>query len=257
MIITVAAQKGGVSKTSTAAAIAQGLTWKKKRTLLIDADSQRSATLIYGADDSGGGLYDLITGKAQAAELIQETPAGAIIPGSDLLDRLDVELNNQPGRDSLLKAGIAPIVPDFQHVIIDTAPGLGTCLIQALTAADSVIIPLLCDPQALAGLHQITETINQVKKYCNPSLQIAAVLLTQYQGRAMLTRQYEELITEQCREMGLYLAETRIRKGIALQEAQASRENLYSYAPKSNPAADYMAFINELNLTRKGRRKNG
>lgn len=251
MVITIAAQKGGVSKTSTAAAIAQGLAWKKKKTLLIDADAQQSATLIYGADGSGGGLYDIITGKARAEDLIQTTPAGSIIPGSWLLDRLDIELNNKPGRDSLLKAGIDPLRAAYNFIVIDTAPGLGTCLIQALTAADCVIIPLLCDPQALAGLHQVTDTINQVRKYCNPALKIAAVVITQYQGRATLTRQYESLIAEQCRDMGLYLAETRIRKGIALQEAQAMRANLFEYAPASNPAADYMALIKELKLLRR------
>ena len=256
MIITVAAQKGGVSKTSTAAAIAQGLAWKKKKALLIDADSQKSATLIYGADDSKGGLYDLITGKATAAELIQDTPAGKIIPASPLLDRLGIELNNTPGRDSLLKAAIAPIKADFDYVLIDTAPGLGTCLIQALTAADCVIIPLRCDPQALAGLHAINETVEQVKTYCNPALTVAAVVLTQYNAQPTLTRQYEGLIIEQCREMGLPLAKTRIRRGIAIQEAQAMRENLYNYAPASNPAADYLELIKELKLTGRGR-KNG
>ena len=251
MIITIAAHKGGVSKTTTAAAIAQGLAFKKKKTLLIDADAQRSASLIYGADDSGGGVYDLITGKKKAEKLIQETPAGAIIPGSDLLDRLDIELSNKPGRDSILKAKIAPLTGVYDCIVIDTAPGLGTCLIQALTAADKVIIPLLCDPQALSGLHQIAETINQVKTYCNPALEVAAVVLTQYQARATLTRQYEDLITAQCGEMGLPLAKTRIRRGIAIQEAQALRENLFNYAPGSNPAADYMALMKELKLLRR------
>ena len=250
MILTVAAQKGGVGKTTTAAAIAQALTWKKKKTLLIDADAQGSASLIYGADDSGGGTYELITGKATAAELIQETPAGAIIPASPLLDRLGIELNNTPGRDSLLKAAISPIAAEYDYIVIDTAPGLGTCLIQALTAADAVIIPLLCDPQALSGLHNVHDTIEQVKTYCNPGLNVAAVVLTQYNARATLTKQYEGLITEQCKEMGLYLAKTRIRRGIAIQEAQAMRENLYNYAPGSNPAADYLELIKELKLLR-------
>lgn len=251
MIITIAAHKGGVSKTTTAAAIAQGLTWKKKKTLLIDADAQRSATLIYGADDSGAGLYYLITGKKKAETFIQETPAGSIIPGSDLLDRLDIELNNKPGRDSILRAKIEPLRAAYDFIIIDTAPGLGTCLVQALTAADRVIIPLLCDPQALSGLHQIAETINQVQTYCNPELEVAAVVLTQYNARATLTRQYEGLITEQCEEMGLPLAKTHIRRGIAIQEAQAMRENLFNYAPGSNPAADYMELIKELKLLRR------
>ena len=254
MILTVAAQKGGVSKTTTAAAIAQALAFKGKRTLLIDGDAQGSASLIYGAEEGGtGGTYSLIMGTAPAEDLIQETPAGSIIPASPLLDRLDIELNNKPGRDSFLKAGIEPIKEKFDCIAIDTPPGLGTCLVQALTAANVVIIPLLCDPQALQGLHQVTETIEEVKKYCNPSLKIAAVLLTQYQARATLTRQYEDLIAAQCKEMGLYLAKTRIRRAIALQEAQACRENLYSYNENCNPAADYMAFCKEIGLLKKGR----
>lgn len=258
MIITIAAQKGGVSKTTTAAAIAQALTYKGKSTLLIDGDAQKSASLIYGADENGtGGTYSLIMGTEKAENLIQETPAGNIIPASPLLDRLDVELNNKPGRDSFLKAGLAPIKENYDCIVIDTPPGLGTCLVQALTAADSVIIPLLCDPQALQGLHQVTETIEQVRKYCNPTLKISAVVLTQYQARATLTRQYEELIKEQCQEMGLYLAETRIRRAIALQEAQASRESLYNYNANCNPAADYMALCEEIGLLTPAKKKKG
>lgn len=255
MILTIAAQKGGVSKTTTAAAIAQALAYKKKTTLLIDGDAQGSASLIYGADEGGtGGTYSLITGKAPAESLIQTTPAGNIIPASPLLDRLDIELNNKPGRDSFLKAGIEPVKGKFDCIVIDTAPGLGTCLVQALTAADAVIIPLLCDPQALQGLHQVTETIEEVRKYCNPGLTVAAVVLTQYQARATLTRQYEDLITEQCRKMGIPLARTRIRRAIAIQEAQASRESLYSYNSKCNPAADYMALCEEIGLLKKPRK---
>lgn len=249
MIVTIATQKGGTSKTTTAAAISQALAYKGKRALLIDGDAQGSATLIYGADEAGtGGTYSLIMGTAQAKDLIQETPAGMIIPASPLLNRLDIELSNNPERDSFLKAGIEPIKGMFDFIVIDTAPGLGTALVQALTAADIAIIPLLCDPQALQGLHQVTETIEEVRKYCNPSLKIAAVVLTQYRSRANLTRQYEELITEQCQEMGLYLAKTRIRLGIALQEAQARRENLFTYNKNCNPALDYMAFCEEIGL---------
>lgn len=258
MILTIATQKGGTSKTTTAAAISQALAFKGKRTLLIDADAQGSATLIYGAEENGlGGTYSLITGKAAAKDLIQKTQAGNIIPASPLLDRLNIELNNKAGRDSFLKAGIEPIKEDFDLITIDTAPGLGTCLVQALTAADIVIIPLLCDPQALQGLHQVTETIEEVRKYCNPGLQIAAVLFTQYDKRANLTRQYEELISEQCQDMGLYLANTRIRRAIAIQEAQASRESLYSYNPRSNPAQDYLTLCEEIGLLKKPRSRKG
>ena len=249
MIVTVACQKGGTAKTTTAAAISQALTYKGKSALLVDLDAQRSASLIYGTEeDETGGSYSLIMGTSKAENLIQNTPAGNIIPGCKDLEGLDVELNRKPGRDSFLKAAIEPIKERFDFIVIDTPPGLGTCLVQALTAADSVIIPLLCDPQALQGLHHIADTIEEVKKYCNPALQIAAVVLTQYQARATLTRQYEDLIREQCRDMGLYLAETKIRRAIAIQEAQAFRENLYSYNAKCNPAQDYLALCEEIGL---------
>lgn len=257
MIVTIAAQKGGVSKTTTAAAIAQAMAYKGQRTLLIDLDAQRSASLIYGAEEAGtGGSYSLIMGTAQAEDLIQETDAGSIIPGCKDLEGLDVELSRKPGRDSFLKAAIEPIKDRFDCIVIDTPPGLGTCLVQALTAADIAIIPLLCDPQALQGLHQVAGTIDEVKRYCNPNLRIAAVVLTQYQARATLTRQYEDLIREQCREMGLPFAETKIRRAIAIQEAQACRESLYSYNAKCNPAIDYLELCDEVGLLKKKTRKN-
>lgn len=249
MIIAIATQKGGTSKTTTAAAIAQAMAYKGKSALLIDVDAQGSASLIYGAEeDDKGGSYALVMGTARAEDLIQETPAGRIIPASPFLNRLDIELSNKPGRDSFLKAGLEPVKEMFDCITIDTPPGLSTNLVQALTAADIAIVPLLCDPQALQGLHQVTETIEQVKKYCNPALRIAAVVLTQYQARATLTRQYESLIAEQCRDMGLYLAETRIRRAIALQEAQACRESLYSYNEKCNPAKDYLQLCEEIGI---------
>lgn len=255
MIITIAAQKGGVSKTTTAAAISQALAYKGKRTLLVDADAQASASLIYGVQ-ANGERNALIMGKDPAESLIQETPAGNIIPASDNDFELESFLQEQPEkkRPFFLKAAIEPIKERFDCIVIDTPPGLGTCLAQALTAADMVIIPLLCDPQALQGLHQVTETIEQIKKHFNPDLKIAAVVLTQYQARATLTRQYESFIREQCRVMGLYLAETRIRRAIALQEAQACRESLFSYNPKCNPAQDYLSLCEEIGLLKKPRK---
>ena len=254
MIITIAAQKGGVSKTTTASAIAQALTYTGKKSLIVDTDAQGGASLIYGASvENEGGVYALIKGTKEAKDLIQHTDAGDIIPASPLLDRLNIELSNKPGRDNFLKNGLFSVAKNYENIIIDTAPGLGTCLIQALTACDLVIIPLLCDTQALQGLYQIKQTIDEVKAYCNPSLKVGAVILTQYQPRANLTRQYEDLIQKQCKELGLYCAKTRIRKGIAIQEAQAMRENLFNYNNKSNPAVDYMELCKELKLIRKGR----
>lgn len=246
MVITIAAQKGGVGKTTTAAALAQALTFKGYKTLVIDADAQENLTLIYGLEEPEPTLYDLITGKCNVTACIKVTKAGQIIPGSPELDNLTVELSNAPGRDSYLRKALEPIRNKFDYIIIDTAPGLGTCLIQALTAADKVIIPLSCDTQALNGLHKVVATISEVKAYCNHDLEISGVVITQYQPQTILAKQFDQLISEQCTESSLYLAKTRIRKAIAIQESQALRENLYSYAPKSNPAIDYMNLLKEL-----------
>lgn len=256
MILTIATQKGGTGKTTTSACIAQALAYKGKSALLIDMDAQGSASLIYGADGSGsGGSHSLVMGTRPAATLIRQTPAGDIIPASPLLNRLEIELANRPGRDSLLKAALLPVQAQYNLIVIDTGPGLSVPLVQALTAADCVIIPLLADPQALQGLHQVTETIEQVQKFCNPSLRIAGVVLTQHDKRTTLGRQFEAFITEQCREMEIPLAQTRIRRAISVQESQARRESLYTYAPKSNPAADYLALCEEIGLLKPTKKK--
>ncbi|MBR2999856.1 MAG: ParA family protein [Oscillospiraceae bacterium] len=248
MIITIAAQKGGVSKTTSAASIAQAMASRGKRSLLVDLDPQRSASLIYGASERTGGSYNLIKGAQAPEDLIEHTACGDIIPASVNLAILDIELAGNNERDYLLKRALSPILEKYDCVICDTPPGYGTCLIQALTAADKVLIPLICDPHAVQGLYQITETISDVRRLVNPELEISGVVLTQHQGRTILTRQYEQLIRRRCEELGIRYAETHIRKAIALQEAQALRESLYTYAPKSKPAQDYMALIDELGL---------
>ena len=250
MIITIAAQKGGVGKTTTAAAIAQALGLKKKnKVLLIDCDGQASASNLYGIHaENGAGLYEVIKGSAAASEAIRETEAGAIIPGGAGLYGLDVELQNKPGRDLFLKKALEEISGQYTHIIIDTAPGLGTCLIQALTASQGVIIPVLCDAQSLNGVRKITNTIKEVQEFCNNDLQLLGVLITRYQPRTILARQYEDLIKEEAAANGTKLLNTKIRQGVAIQEAQALRKNLYNYAPKSKPAEDYLKLIKELKI---------
>lgn len=247
MVITVAAQKGGTGKTTSSAAIAQALDSMGRRSLLVDADSQGSASLIYGAEPSPG-LYAAIVGDQEAAGLVQHCKPGDILPSNSKLDRLDIELNNQPGRDAMLASALEPLGDEYDTIIIDTAPGMGTVLIQSLAAADRVLIPIQADPHSLRGLHQIVETIGQVKRFVKHDLEIAGVFITQYSSRPTLTRQYDELIRQHCRDLGIPFAETHIRRAVAVQEAQALRESLYEYAPNSNPASDYKALIEELDI---------
>jgi chromosome partitioning protein len=251
MIITIADHKGGVGKTTTAAAIAQGIDARKKKgkALLIDADAQGSATKsVYGATGDNGGLYDAIMKSASAADLIQKTEAGEILPYSRSLALLDKELGADEKRDFYIKEAIEPIKGNYEHIIIDTAPGLSTCLIQALTASEGVIIPLGANSEGVESLQLIHETIEEVKAYTNPSLKVLGVLITQHQARANLTRQYEEFLADLCKDLKYKLLKTRIRQGIAIQEAHALKENLFTYAPKAKATEDYKALIKELKL---------
>ena len=250
MILTIAAHKGGVGKTTTAAAIAQALRAKSKRNkvLLIDTDNQRSASTIYKASEEAPGLYEVIRGAARASEAIQSTPAGEIIPGSRKLYALDAELSDEAGRDFFLRKALEEIRGEYTHIVIDTAPGRGTCLIQSLVAADGVLIPIQCNAQAFNGVNQTIDTIERVKTYCNEDLKLYGLLITRYQPRTNLARQYEGLIEKEAKAKGTKVIKTRIRQGVAIEEAQALRKDLYNYAPKSKPAEDYMQLVKELKL---------
>lgn len=247
MVIAIAATKGGTGKTTTAAALVQAFADMGRTSLLVDADAQGSASLIYGADEAPG-LYTALKGQADAAELIQRTEAGDILPASPELDGLDVELSRKRNRDTLLARTLEPLKASYDEIVIDTAPGVSTMLVQALTAADKVLIPVQADTQSLRGLEKLAETIADVQRLTNGNLEVAGVVVTMYDGRTVLAKQYDELLGETCEQMGVPLASTHIRRAVAVQEAQAMRQSLYQYAPKSNPAIDYKALIDELNL---------
>lgn len=246
-VIAIAAQKGGTGKTTSAAAIAQGAFKRGKATLLTDLDPQGSLTHIIGADGNAPGSYDIMQGQS-AGELIQRRDDQPdIIPASLRLAGTDAELATRPGRDFLLQAGIKHL-KGYDLIIIDTPPSLGTLLVNALTAATEVIIPLQADTFAVQGLYQLTDTIQQVKQYCNPGLQITGAVLTRYSPRTVLARDLREAIAAKCEALNIPLLRSIIREGVAIREAQTLQQNLFTYAPKSNPAKDYDSLLNELEV---------
>ena len=248
MIYAVAFQKGGTGKTSTAAAIAAGATFRGKKALAIDLDPQGNLTFAMGGTPAAPGAYELITQRAQIAETIQHTEQGDIVPAGLNLSAVDAEIGGKPGRDFLLQAAIKPVVPRYDVVVIDTPPALGTLLINALTAADRAILTMSADIYSLQGLYLLNGTVKQVKAFCNPALKVEGVLFTRHTTRTCLATDMTISIAAALEGMGMKLFRAAIREGVAVKEAAAMQKSLFDYAPKSNPAQDYSAFLDELGI---------
>ena len=247
-IISVANQKGGTAKTSTAHALVTGAAYKRKSSLAIDFDPQGNLSFIMGADANRAGAYELMKQKAKAAQIVQYTSQGDIIPASLNLAAADIEFSGKPGRDFFLQAALEPLQDAYDVAVIDTPPTLGTLLVNALTASDEVIIPMNADILSLQGLYQLAETIDQVKSFCNKGLKVTGILITRYSGRTVLARDIKETIEAKCAELGIPVLNTVIRDGVAVREAQTTQESLFLYAPNSNPAKDYLRLFDEINL---------
>lgn len=244
-ILAIANQKGGVAKTTTAAAVGSGLKFNGYKVLFIDLDSQANLSYTMRADLDSLTIYEVLQGKATAAEAIQHTDAGDIIAASPQLAISDRVLTAE-GADLLLKAALEPIAARYEFIIIDCPPALGILTINAFTAASRVIIPAQADIYSLQGIGQLYTTITAVQQHTNPELQIAGILITRYSGRAILSRDLSDMLTDTAEQLKTKVYKTRIREAIAVKEAQAQRQDIFSYAAKTNPAKDYNSFINEL-----------
>lgn len=235
-ILTVAIQKGGTGKTTTAAALAQAAVYKGLQVLAVDLDPQGNLSFALGANPAAetGTAYNLLTG-APAAECIQGTGQGLdIIPA----DRDLATITSGTGSARRLRQALEPIKNDYDLIIIDTPPTAGELQYNALMAADGLIIPLQADAFNLQSLYQITDTAQQIQK-SNTDLQILGIVFSQYDGRSIISRQMQRAIINKAGATGVPYLGT-IRGAVAVKEAAALQKSLYQYAPKSKPAADYM-----------------
>lgn len=248
-VITVASQKGGTGKTTTAAAL---VTWAHKegmKALAVDLDPQGSLTHILRGDGNAPGAYELMKGTP-ATQIIQKDRSDMpdIIPASLQLAGSDAEYSNTSGRDFFIKNALKPIGKRYDLIVIDTPPTLGTLLVNAMTASNEVVIPVQADTFAVQSIFQLMETISQIRQYCNPELAVAGVLLTRHSWRTILSRDLRDDLKERCSQLGVRLFKTAIREGVAIKESQTLQKSLFDYAPKSKPTQDYRAFINEMKL---------
>lgn len=247
-IIAISNQKGGTGKSTTAHAIAAGLAYRKKKILLIDMDAQGNLSYCVGAKGNDSSVYDVLTGKTPLIEAIRQTQQKGnfdFIQASSQLSTLDIQLT-QVGKEYKLKESLEIVKKNYHYIIIDTPPSLGIVTINALVAAENVIIPAQADVFSIQGIGQFYNTFSAVKQYCNPSLKISGILITRYSSRSILSRDFLSMTQETAERMGTKIYKATIRECIAIKEAQAKKQDIFSYAKKSNAAQDYGNLIAEI-----------
>lgn len=244
-IIAICNQKGGIGKTTTATCLATGLAKEGYKTLLVDMDPQTNATDTYRAKTKDvGTLYDLLV-EGDTDDIVQHTELGDIIAGDQLLKDADKQING-PSANFRLRKGLQTISGDYDYVILDTPPTLNILLINALTAADSCIIPLTADRYSLQGLTALKNNIDDVREYTNPKIKVDGLLLVKFGGRMNTEKAVLSALADYAKHMDTRIFETKIRNTNAVQKAQLSREGLFAYDPKCTAAQDYMKFIEEV-----------
>ena len=240
-IIAVCNQKGGVGKSTTTSAISACLALKGYKVLAVDLDAQGNLSYSMGATNSPTSTLEILTGTATAREAITATSQVDLIPATPTLAGADLIIKDI-GKEYRLKEALAPILAEYDYILLDCPPALGILTINALTACRSVLIPSQADIFSLQGIGQLQQTIQTVKKYCNPDLTIKGIVATRFNARSILSRDMVELLEQ----LDIRLFDTKIRECTALKEAQASKQDIFSYAPKSNAVADYKALVKEV-----------
>ena len=248
-------QKGGVGKTTSAGATAAGLYNRGKRVLMIDLDPQSNLSYANGIDllNLPSTLYDVFSGAAAVQDAIQpvKAPGLDIITGGLQLTAADSTFT-QMGRERMLSEALEDVQDQYDFCIVDVGPALGVLTMNAMTAADYIIIPLTADALALQGMTQLTDFIGNVQRYCNPDLKTAGILITMYNERTRLSRALEDTINQTADAIGTKVFTSRIRRSQAVSDAIAVRTDLFEQAPNATATADYNAFLDELAETIEG-----
>ncbi|PKP02940.1 MAG: chromosome partitioning protein ParA [Bacteroidetes bacterium HGW-Bacteroidetes-6] len=246
-VIAIANQKGGVGKTTTAINLCAGLAILEKKTLLIDADPQANATSGLGFDPKNirSSIYECIVDNVAPSEAIQhtKTPNLDILPAHIDLVGAEIEMINMENRERMMRKVVRQIRDDYDYVVIDCSPSLGLITVNALTASDSVLIPVQCEYFALEGLGKLLNTIKIVQTRLNQELSIEGILLTMYDLRLRLSNQVVDEVRQHFKEM---VFETIVPRNTRLGEAPSFGESIIMFDVESKGAVSYLNLAREI-----------
>lgn len=244
--ISIANQKGGVGKTTTAIALHDKLKSKGYKVLLIDTDQQRSSTKQFRAKtENEYTLYDVYMGECNLDKAIQKLPRGHIVPADELLNKCNKVLDGMK-MYLHMKSAIAEMKSQYDFVILDCPPSINTILLNNLVATDELIIPTAChEIMSLEGLADLSKTIKDVREMANPNLNVSGILLIKYKKNTKLTKEIEKQLGNFEQLFDTKTFETKIRESIKLSESQTKRISIFEYAPTSTTAEDYTNLTEE------------